>query len=123
MDFAYGPEAERFRGELRAWLAANLDARFRAAASPLDGSPERIALRREWNRRLADAGLAAIAWPREHGGRDASLVLQVVWAEEMQRAGAPPLVNPIGLANIAPAILRWGSDAQQRRHLPRMLRG
>jgi alkylation response protein AidB-like acyl-CoA dehydrogenase len=50
-------------------------------------------------------------------------MLQVVLAEEMARAEAPGPVNPIGLSNIAPAIMAFGSDEQKRRHLPRMLRG
>ena len=116
MDFSYPPEAEAFRAELRAWLAANLDERFRAASADL-------ALRKEWNARLADAGFAAIHWPREYGGRGAGLIEQVVWVEEMHRAGAPPTVNPIGLANIAPALMAHGTAAQQARFLPRMLRG
>jgi alkylation response protein AidB-like acyl-CoA dehydrogenase len=125
MDFAYPPEAEAFRAELRAWLAANLEPRLRAAAATqgLAAGPERIALLREWNARLADAGWAAIHWPPEYGGRGAGVIEQVVWAEEMQRAGAPPTVNPIGLANIAPAILAHGSEAQKRRFLRPMLRG
>ena len=125
MEFGYPAEAEAFRAELRAWLAANLDARFREAGRSrgLASGPERIALLREWNARLAAAGYAAIHWPREYGGRAAGLIEQVVWVEEMHRAGAPPTVNPIGLANIAPALFAHGSEAQKRRFLPRMLRG
>jgi hypothetical protein len=125
LDFSYPPEAEAFRAELRAWLAANLDAHFRAAgaARGLASGPERIALLQEWNARLADAGYAAIHWPPEHGGRGAGVIEQVVWAEEMQRAKAPPTVNPIGLANIAPAIMAHGTRDQQARFLRPMLRG
>ena len=125
MDFSYPPEAEAFRAELRAWLATNLDERFRAAGAgqSLASSRERIALLREWNARLADAGFAAVHWPRAYGGRGAGLVEQVVWVEEMHRAGAPPTVNPIGLANIAPALMAHGSEAQKQRFLPPMLRG
>src|SRR2546430_8556746 len=48
---------------------------------------------------------------------------QVVYAEEMHRAGAPGTVNIIGLSNIAPAIMEHGTEEQKRRFLPRMLRG
>jgi alkylation response protein AidB-like acyl-CoA dehydrogenase len=48
---------------------------------------------------------------------------QVVYAEEMHRAGAPGTLNPIGLSNIAPSIIEHGTDEQKRRFLPRMLRG
>jgi hypothetical protein len=122
VDPALPPEAEVLRAELRGWLAANLDARMRAAAGPVP-TADRLPILREWNRRVADAGLAAIAWPRAYGGRDAGPMEQAVWEEEMHRAGAPPLVNPIGLANIAPAILAHGSEAQRSRFLPRMRRG
>jgi hypothetical protein len=125
VDFAYPPEAEAFRAELRAWLEANLDERFRAAgaARGLAAGAERIALLREWNARLADAGFAAVHWPRAYGGRGAGLIEQVVWVEEMHRAGAPPTVNPIGLANIAPALMVHGSEAQKARFLRPILRG
>jgi alkylation response protein AidB-like acyl-CoA dehydrogenase len=86
-------------------------------------SSEALERMRAWNRRLADAGYAAIAWPTEYGGRGAGLMEQVVYAEELHRAGAPGTLNPIGIANIAPAIMQHGTDEQKRRFLPAMLRG
>jgi len=123
MDFSYPPETERFRGELRRWLEANLDDRFRGHAAESLAPVERIELLREWSRRLADAGYAAIQWPEAYGGRGAGLLEQVVLDEELARAGAPPSVNPIGIANIAPAILAHGREDQKRRFLARMRRG
>lgn len=123
MDYSSPPEAEAFRSELRCWLEANLDERARSASQPIDAPPDRIEILRDWNRKLADAGYAVIGWPAKHGGRDAKLVEQVVFAEEMHRAGAPPTLNPIGIANIAPAIMAHGTDAQKARFLPRMRRG
>lgn len=123
MDFAYPPEAEALRAELRAWLDANLEPRFRGIGSAIAASPEGLETLREWNQRLADAGWVAIAWPREHGGRDAGVIEQVVWAEEMDRAQAPTLLNPIGLSNIAPSIMQYGTTAQKDRFLGRMRRG
>ena len=78
---------------------------------------------RAWNAVLFDAGYAAVAWPREHGGRDADLEEQLAYNEEMARAGAPGPVNAIGVANIAPAIMAYGTAAQKERHLRPMLRG
>jgi alkylation response protein AidB-like acyl-CoA dehydrogenase len=124
MDFTYPQEAEAFRKEFRACLDANLTDEIRAGTSwsmePGAGGLERL---RTWNRLLADARYAAIAWPEEWGGRGAGLMEQVVFAEEMQRASAPGTLNPIGLSNIAPAIIEHGSDEQKRTLLPRMLRG
>ena len=124
MDFTYPAEAEAFREEFRAWLDANLTDDLRELARrPVGDDPDRIERLRAWNRTLADARYAAIAWPPEYGGRGASMMEQVVYAEEMHRAGAPGTVNIIGLSNIAPAIMEHGTEEQKRDLLPRMLRG
>lgn len=124
MDFTYPAEAEAFRKEFRAWLDEHLTDGLRELAQhPVGDDPERIERLRGWNRTLADARYAAIAWPPEYGGRGASLMEQVVYAEEMHRAGAPGTVNIIGLSNIAPAIMQHGTEDQKRTLLPRMLRG
>ncbi|HEX4493351.1 MAG TPA: acyl-CoA dehydrogenase family protein [Acidimicrobiia bacterium] len=124
MNFNYSPEAEAFRKKFRAWLDANLTDDVRAGASwSMDLEGERLEGLRAWNRTLADARYAAIAWPDEWGGRGAGLMEQVVFAEEMHRAGAPGTLNPLGLSNIAPAIIEHGTDEQKRTLLPRMLRG
>ena len=122
MDFSYPAEAEDFRAEFRAWLDDHLTERLRDL-SGFSEDPEKFERMWEWNRLLADAGHAAIAWPAEYGGRGASLMEQVVWAEEMSRVEAPSTLNPIGLANIAPAIMAHGTEEQKLHYLPRMLRG
>ena len=125
MDFDYPPEAEAFRAEFRAWLDEELTDRFRGdgIGFSMEMGPERLAVLREWNAKLADARYAAIAWPEEYGGRGAGIMEQVVFAEEMHRASAPGTLNPLGLSNIAPAIIQHGTDAQKQELLPRMLRG
>ena len=126
MDFRYPEEAEAFRKEFRAWLDANLPPEI--AGDGLGGGSmeiegKRLERLRAWNRTLADARFAAIAWPEEWGGRGAGVMEQVVYAEEMHRAHAPGTLNPLGLSNIAPAIIEHGTDEQKRTLLPRMLRG
>jgi len=123
MDFSYGPEAEAFRAELRAWIEANLDPALRGGGPRLELDAERLGQLRDWNHRLADAGYAALAWPREFGGREAPVIEQLVYLEEMSRAGAPGPLNAIGLPNIAPAIMTWGTPEQKTRYLRPMLRG
>ncbi len=124
MDFTYPPEAEAFRLEIRAWLDQYLDDELRAIAGRgVNSYPEALPRLREWNRKLADAGYAAIAWPRRYGGRDAGIMDQVVLAEEMSRAGAPGTLNPLGISNVAPAIMTYGTEEQRSELLPRMLRG
>ncbi len=124
MDFTYPESAEAFRSEFRDWLAANLCDEYRATGGiNMQPGTSELATAHEWNQRLADARYAAIAWPAEWGGRGAGVMEQVVFAEEMHRAGAPGTLNPIGLSNIAPAIIEFGTDDQRQRFLPAMLRG
>ena len=125
MDFRYPPEAEAFRTEFRAWLEANLPDEIRGPGlgGTLEMDATTLEQLRAWNRTLADARYAAIAWPEEWGGRGAGVMEQVVYSEEMNRAHAPGTLNPLGLSNIAPAIIEHGTDEQKRDLLPRMLRG
>lgn len=123
MDFNYPPEAEAFRKEFRAWLDENLEDRFKNLGRAIEGDHSKLPILREWNAKLAQARYAAIAWPVEFGGRGAGVMEQVVFAEEMHRAKAPSTVNPLGIANIAPAIMQFGTEDQKRELLPRMLHG
>ena len=68
---------------------------------------------REWNALLADAGYAAPSWPAAWGGRDAGALEQLAHAEEMAAVGAPGPVNAVGIPNIAPAIMSFGTPEQQ----------
>jgi alkylation response protein AidB-like acyl-CoA dehydrogenase len=125
MDFTYPPEAEAFRAEFRAWLDEHWTDELRDAGLgfSMEMDDERLAAMRSWNRLLAEARYAAISWPEEYGGRGAGIMEQVVFAEEMHRSGAPGTLNVIGLSNIAPAIIEFGTEEQKARFLPRMLRG
>lgn len=97
--------------DVRAWLDAQ---DIPSADAPFDEL-------RAWNATLFDAGWAAPAWPEEFGGRDASLAEQLAYNEAM--AGVPGPVNAIGVANIAPAIMSYGTDEQKQRFIRPMLRG
>lgn len=121
MDLTIGSEAEPFRQELIAWLDAHLTDEVRHAGE--QGEDAAWDIRRAWNAVLVDAGYGAIEWPTEYGGRDAGVLEQLVYNEEMSRAGAPGPVNAIGVANIAPAIMSLGTDEQKDRFLRRLLRG
>jgi alkylation response protein AidB-like acyl-CoA dehydrogenase len=122
MDFSLTVEVERFRDELCAWLADNLTAEIIAAGPHRGSNPDAFDLIRSWNRTLADAGWSAVSWPREYGGRGAGLLEQLVYAEETTRARAPMPINVIGMNNIAPAIMQYGTDTQKTTLLPRMMR-
>jgi len=120
VDFSYPPEVEQFRKELRAWLAANLSQEVVAAGRGRD--PDTFETLRAWDATLADAGWGAVSWPQEYGGRGASVLEQLAYAEETTRARAPVPLNVIGMNNIAPAIMQYGTQTQRRELLPRMVR-
>jgi alkylation response protein AidB-like acyl-CoA dehydrogenase len=123
MDFTYPPEAEAFRAEFRAWLDEHLTEEFRGLRFWGEPDEHQLDRARRWNHLLADAGYAAISWPARFGGRDASVMEQVVFAEECTAAGAAGPINVIGISNIAPAIMTFGTPDQQDRFLRPMLRG
>ena len=122
MDFSYPPEVEQFRKELRAWLAANLTDDVVAAGRRRGRDPDAFETLRGWDATLSDAGWAAVSWPQEFGGRGATVLEQLAYAEETTDARAPVPLNVIGMNNIAPAIMQYGTDAQKRELLPRMVR-
>ena len=114
--------ADALRRSLESWLAEHLTPEVAAAGNGMPTAAN-LELLRSWNRALADAGWAAPAWPREFGGLAAGIDEQMAYLEVMSRAGAPGPVNSIGVANIAPAIMQYGSDEQQSRFLGPLLRG
>jgi alkylation response protein AidB-like acyl-CoA dehydrogenase len=116
-------DADALRSELRAWLEAHLTPEVKAGLGSDLQPHESWDARRAWNAELVDAGWGAIAWPERFGGRDAGLLEQLAYNEEMARVGAPGPVNAIGVANIAPAIMAVGTPEQQERYLRPMLRG
>jgi alkylation response protein AidB-like acyl-CoA dehydrogenase len=122
VDFSYPAEVERFRAELRDWLSVNLTEELIAARRPSGRNDATFALLRAWNRTMADAGWAAVSWPREYGGRGATVLEQLVYTEETTRARAPLPLNVIGMNNIAPAIMQYGTESQKTTLLPRMMR-
>jgi alkylation response protein AidB-like acyl-CoA dehydrogenase len=122
VDFSYPAEVERFRAELRAWLSANLTEELIAARRPSGRDEAAFDKLRAWNATMADAGWAAVSWPVEYGGRGATVLEQLVYTEETTRARAPLPLNVIGMNNIAPAIMQYGTESQKTTLLRRMMR-
>jgi alkylation response protein AidB-like acyl-CoA dehydrogenase len=120
MEFGDTPEQARFRDELRGWLARTLPELPWPEPALLE---ERLPFFRQWQRRLHDAGYAGLSWPREYGGRGASLAEQAIFAEELDRAEAPDRVNVIGEGFAGPTIIDFGTEEQKEGFLPGILTG
>ena len=95
------PTGKNIAPKMKCWRASSFSAPGRSRCFRLDG-PES-------------------AWPKEYGGRGATLMEQVIFTEEMARAAAPPLANVLGLMLIGPTIIAFGTDAQKKRFLPNIL--
>ncbi len=116
---------ERFRAEVASWMQAHLTGRYaslrhRGGPGDEEADPE---LRKAWERELAAGGWTCVGWPREHGGRGLSIEQQVIFHEEYARAGGPGRMGHIGEGLIGPALIKFGSAAQQARFLPRIVDG
>ena len=125
MELELTPELRAFRDEVRAWMNDNLKGRFESLKGRGGPGDEHYAveLRMEWNRLMGDAGWNCIGWPKEHGGRGASLLEEVVFNEEYVRAGGPGRIGHIGETLLGPTLIHFGNDAQRERFLPGIVSG
>jgi alkylation response protein AidB-like acyl-CoA dehydrogenase len=124
VDFAYAAEDEAFRAELVTWVEANLPDfvdKGEIGNEHADLTTRTMARRQAWQRRLHDGRWAAINWPVEWGGREATTMQNVIYAEVMASSKAPGIYNPNGIWQIGPMILRWGDDDQKGQWLPGIL--
>src|SRR4051812_50012885 len=111
MDLTFNENETAFRDELRAWLSDNAP-----GDPPERGSDdERYQFLRDWQRRLADGGWAAVHWPVEYGGRGATLTPSAVFFEELAPGRAPLPANVLGLLLAGPPLLGYGADGQKDR--------
>jgi alkylation response protein AidB-like acyl-CoA dehydrogenase len=115
VDLTPSPSEQAVRDDLRAWLAAN-----HPGPEP-EGDVAGFEFRRAWQRRLHEDDWAGVSWPREYGGRGATLVEQAIYNEELARAQAPSTANVLGLAMGGPTVIAHGTEEQKRRYLEPIL--
>ncbi|HET6795501.1 MAG TPA: acyl-CoA dehydrogenase family protein, partial [Acidimicrobiales bacterium] len=123
MDPTYSAEAEAYREKVRAFLSEHLPPGWAGLASlPPERRQDWLD---EWRRTLADAGMLAVAWPREYGGAGLTALEQVIIAEEFARADVPQTFgnDGFGIGMVGPTIIVWGTDEQKARFLPRIISG
>jgi alkylation response protein AidB-like acyl-CoA dehydrogenase len=119
MDLNLSREELQFRDELRAWLDANLPRDWKEwREKPIE---ESFPYLRAWQRKLHEGRWAAVSWPKEYGGRGATLTQLAIFWEEMARVEAPQMANALGLGLIGPTIIAYGTEAQKKRFIPKIL--
>lgn len=125
MDFNDSPGEAVFRAEVRAWLEANAtprksdDEAFGANMT----EQERVAAAREWQRKKAEAGYAALSWPKEIGGAGAPPIHQVIYSQEEAQFLVPARVFENSLGQCLPTVATWARPELSADLLPRGLRG
>lgn len=124
MDFSFSAKEEEFRHELRTWLEQNLPEGWLDGTSQVSkDEAEYAAFLRDWQRKLYEGGWAGIAWPKKYGGREATLIEEIVYQQEMVRVKAPPLVNYVGLHMVAPTLMQIGTEEQKEKYIQKILTG
>jgi alkylation response protein AidB-like acyl-CoA dehydrogenase len=124
MDYREGRREAAFRAEARGWIGSHLPRDWHeTGAQRLTDPATAEDTRRWWQRELHAGGWIALTWPKEYGGRGASLEDQVIFNDELARVRAPEPLNVIGLYMVGPTIIEWGTTEQRERYLPPLLSG
>src|SRR5204862_525028 len=117
LDLSLSPSEQAFRDELRAWLESN------DPGPEPRGDEDAFEFRRQWQKKLHEGGWTGLSWPKEYGGRGATLIEQAIFNEELARSGRPQPANVLGLVMGGPVVITHGSDEQKERFLKPILTG
>ncbi len=123
MDLSDSEREAAFRAEARAFLDAHPPV---GLADPYDEEVDEeqlLARSRDWQRTLHAHRWAAPTWPEAHGGRGLGPIEQIVWNQELARAGVGMTIFVVGTGMAGPTLIAHGSEAQKQRYLEPMLRG
>jgi alkylation response protein AidB-like acyl-CoA dehydrogenase len=121
MDFNYNPEDEAFRAEFRTWLEQNIDAATPLREALADEAAGDWEARIRWHRKLNEGGWVAINWPSEYGGRGASILQNIIYQDELERAATAAPFTGFGIPLLGPTLIHWGTEEQKRRFIPPIL--
>lgn len=121
MQLTFDADVEAFRSEFVAFLQAHLPSEAEASERPRSSShvPEWA---RRWQRLLFDSGWLLPSNPPEFGGRNATLLQQYVYLEELGRRRIYQSFNPQGVGIIAASLLSFGTPEQKQRWAVPILR-
>jgi alkylation response protein AidB-like acyl-CoA dehydrogenase len=125
MDLTFSKADEAFRAHPRAWHTDRLTGEFavvRGRGGPGD-EHELFEERLAWERALGADRWTCLGFPKQYGGRDATLLEQVIFYEEYARAGGPGRVGIVGEGLIGPTLVHFGTDDQRARFLPKIASG
>ena len=120
MDLHYSEDQIAFRYEVRQFLKENLPADISNKVKT--GKHLTKADHETWHAALNRQGWLANHWPKEYGGPGWNAFQKHIFEEELCAAGGPRVV-PFGLNMLGPVLIKFGSEAQKKHYLPRILDG
>jgi alkylation response protein AidB-like acyl-CoA dehydrogenase len=123
MDFNYTPEDEAFRQEVRTWLEANQQFSPGAVSNMASEAEGQWEARVKWHKKLNEGGWVAVNWPKQYGGRGATIMQRLIYREELGRLHLSEPMIGMGIGLLGPTLMHWGTEEQKRQHLPAILKG
>jgi alkylation response protein AidB-like acyl-CoA dehydrogenase len=121
MHLDYTPGQERLREQLRTYFAGLMTPQLRRALTAPEGDYGNGEAYRQVVRQLGRDGWLALSWPAEYGGREASMLDQLIFTDEAAVAGVP--VPFLTINTVGPTIMRFGTPEQKALYLPRIAAG
>ncbi len=123
MNFTFSPEEERFRSEVRVFLAEKNPNRGEKIGSDIESSLARLPQLLAWNQALYDKHWVGFNWPQRYGGGGGGLIEQMILKEECAKDHAPILgLSYMGLAWVGPGLIKYGTEEQKQRFIPPILK-
>jgi alkylation response protein AidB-like acyl-CoA dehydrogenase len=116
VDLTLTSDEQAFRDEVRTWLEDN-----HPGSGPEGDDSVKFEFQRDWQRKMHADGWAGVSWPKEYGGRGASLLEQTIFYSEMAAAKVPPPANILGLVMGGPVVMAHGDESQKERFLEPIL--
>ena len=122
MDLTLSPQLKDFQQEVRTWLEEHLVGEFAAHRGVgFSWDDEAWDVRVAWDKELSAGGWLCLGWPREYGGRAATVDEQLIFQLEYARANPPFRATTQGQDLFGPTLLHFGTPEQRARFLPKIV--
>jgi acyl-CoA dehydrogenase len=130
LEIAADESLEAFRRSTRAWLEANCPPEMREPVvedADVCWGGRRFHFKNQaqriWLERMAQRGWTVPEWPKQYGGGELSKEAGRVLREEMAQLHCRAPLTSFGISMLGPALLKYGNEAQQQEHIPKIVRG
>lgn len=129
MEFLDTPQQAEFRQQARSWINNHAPHYLTKELNRMGFAGRRfksydfIAEARDWQKKKATAGWAALSWPTEYGGRNASQIEQAIWRQEEGLFSKLSSLFTIGMGMCAPTLISYASESDKQRYLPLLASG